>query len=162
MITQRSPRKRVIDPLELVLCVSFGMSAMLQFKYPAPTGTTAATIDRGSLIMWLVLVSFGCAVTLLGMATPRVWGLQAEQVGLVAVGGALVAYGTQVVWFQWQHHILSPATISGGPLIMLLGIGLLWKMWQVKNALDALSQSQNGVSVYEHITRLHGTDQPSQ
>ncbi len=81
----------------------------------------------------------GCLTVIVGLLSPYVWGYLVEQVGLVAVGGALISYGIQITLIQIQHHLLSPVTIAGGPLLICLGMGFIWKMNQVKRDVDVLA-----------------------
>ncbi|MGO4649783.1 hypothetical protein AB4305_33380 [Nocardia sp. 2YAB30] len=129
------------DPFEVVLCVVFGASALLQFFHGAPPGSTAATLPPGFRLVWLVLMTAGCAFTLGGVLSRWVWGYLVEQIGLMATGWSLVAYGAQVLLLQIQRHSLSPATALGGPLVIGLGVAFLWKRQQVWNDVKSLRAS---------------------
>lgn len=121
------------DPFEFILCLVFGLIGILQLTQPPiPAQAAAAQIDHTSLTVWLVLITAGCITTFFGLATPYVWGYLVEQVGLVAVGAALISYGVQITVVQIEHHLLSPITLSGGPLLACIGAGFLWKMNQVR------------------------------
>ncbi len=131
------------DPFEIFLSILFGLAGGLQLVYGAPpAATSAAVIDPTSLKVWLVLITAGCVTTLLGVAARRVWGYLAEQVGLAASGVALLAYGVQVTLIQVERGLLSPVTLTGGPLLALLGVSFLWKMNQVKRNLAALQSDK--------------------
>jgi hypothetical protein len=128
---KRLKASRRHDPFEIILSIVFGISAALQTVTGPPPGSTAATLSPGFRNLWLALVIGGAMATLVGVAARRNWGYLVEEIGLAAMGGALVAFGAQVLELQVEHHTLSPATVLGGPLTIALGAGFYWKWFQV-------------------------------
>ena len=135
----RQPKgPHVIDPFEVVLSLVFGVSSGLQvFVGPAP-GSASASLPHTSLLAWLALVLFGAVLTLVGVFAKRRWGYLVEMVGLSAMGGALIAYGVQVILLQIERHGFTISSALGGPLIIGLGIGFYWKFWQVRGTVKRL------------------------
>lgn len=140
-ISNPMARKRSLyDPFEITIAVVFGISTGMQFLFPPPpAGAAAAAQPQDLHNLWLALTLIGSLLILIGIAVRRVWGYIVEQVGLMTVGGTLVALGGQVLQFQIQHHLLSPATVTGGPLLIALGFGFLWKRYQVNQVIKAVS-----------------------
>lgn len=127
-----------VDPFEVTLCAVFGVSVAMQFFVGPPPGSMSATLPPGFRVFWLILMLIGCVTTLIGVYTPRLWGYLVEQIGLMALGGSLTAYGVQILLIQIQHHTLAPATALGGPLIIGLGVAFLWRRQQIQRDLRAL------------------------
>ena len=126
------------DPFEVVLCTVFGFSTLLQCCYGPPSGSAITTLPPGFRRVWLGLVLFGCAATLVGLFARRVWGYLIEQIGLEALGWSLAVYGVQLLLMQIQHRTLDPTTVLGVPLPIALGIAFLWKRRQVLQDVQAL------------------------
>jgi MFS family permease len=139
-VTGKRRRRPKLDPFELILCAVFGLSGIMQLVFGPSAGSAASTMPSHWRMLWVGLMTIGCAVTLLGALVPWVWGYLVEQVGLAATGWSLIAYGCQILFLQIQSGTLTPFTVAGGPLVVALGLGFLWKRQQIISDLKRLNE----------------------
>jgi len=129
------------DPLEIVLALVFGTAALVNLIDGSPSASsTQSSVEPCLLTIWLVLLIIGVVLILVGHFSPRTWGYLLEQIGLAAMGGALIAFGAQVLELQIERHVFTLSSMAGGPLYIALGLGLFWKRHQVMQKVKLLGK----------------------
>lgn len=117
----------------------FGVSGVLNLVYGPVPGSASTLLTPGWRALWLGILLFGCVCTLYGALSRRMTGFYWEYVGLSSMGLSIILYGINIFLMLYKMNVPFGPQWFGSLLVAGLGGFLLWKWWQVAQAIKQLS-----------------------
>lgn len=129
-----------MDPLETLFLIVLGGSGLLQVFSGATPGSIDALMPHTFRNIWLVMLTLGSIVALVGIFWPRAKadGLLLESVGLACVGVAVMIYGAAQIVATVAILDNPGSAVLTGPITITLGIAFWWKHRRIQRVIERL------------------------
>lgn len=141
--TQERLRSR--HPFELFMLAASTTYSTLGLVNPeVRPGSVQETIGPAGTVIWYIFVLVGSVTALAGIfLRDRATGLTAEQVGLLAAGGATMFYAFIGIWVVGGSASASASVLAG------FASACLWRSMQLHRILTRVRTGRSGLNTEE-------------